>query len=110
MALKDKEILMLLGPRYQDEEAKVPLDFLRGKGAHVDVVSINKGKLKGLHGAEIEANITAQGFFPIDTSSAHPFSEGSLANPAVITDANYQTADPTYTSSNPSGFCLSVNG
>jgi hypothetical protein len=60
--------------------------------------------------AEIEANITAQGFFPIDTSSAHPFSEGSLANPAVITDANYQTADPTYTSSNPSGFCLSVNG
>lgn len=58
MALKDKEILMLLGPRYQDEEARVPLDFLRGKGAHVDVVSINKGKLKGLHGAEIEADMT----------------------------------------------------
>ena len=58
MALKDKKILMLLGPRYQDEEAKVPLDFLRKKGAQVDVVSINKGKLKGLHGAEIDANMT----------------------------------------------------
>ena len=57
MALKDKKILMLLGPRYQDEEATVPLDFLRSKGAHVDVVSINTGKLKGLHGAEIEANM-----------------------------------------------------
>lgn len=29
LALKDKKILMLLGPRYQDEEAKVPLGFLR---------------------------------------------------------------------------------
>ena len=58
MSLKDKNILMLLGPRYQDEEAEVPLDFLRGKGAHVDVVSITKGKLKGLHGTVIEANMT----------------------------------------------------
>ena len=58
MSLKDKNILMLLGPRYQDEEAEVPLDFLRGKDAHVDVVSITKGKLKGLHGTVIEANMT----------------------------------------------------
>lgn len=57
MALKYNKILMLLGPRYQDEEATVPLNFLRSKGAHVDVVSINRGKLKGLHGAEIEANM-----------------------------------------------------
>jgi protease I len=58
LALEDKRILMLLGPRYQDEEARVPLDFLRGEGAHVDVVSISKGMLKGLHGTEIEANMT----------------------------------------------------
>jgi protease I len=58
VALKDKKILMLLGPNYQDQEAKVPLDFLREKGANVDVVSINKEKLKGLHGTEIEANMT----------------------------------------------------
>jgi len=57
VALKDKKILMLLGPRYQDEEAKVPLEFLRKSGALVDVVSVKKGKLKGLHGTEIEANM-----------------------------------------------------
>jgi protease I len=57
VALKDKKILMLLGPSYRDEEATVPLDFLRSKGAHVDVVSTNRGKLEGLHGAEVEANM-----------------------------------------------------
>lgn len=59
LSLDGKRILMLLGPQYQDEEASGPLAFLLGEGARVDVVGLEKGKLKGLHGrAEIEVNIT----------------------------------------------------
>jgi hypothetical protein len=60
--------------------------------------------------AEIEADITAQGFFPIDTHIGTPFSEGSLTTPASITDPIFQQVDPTYNQSDPSGYCLSVNG
>ncbi len=49
MKLDGKKIGMLLGQRYQDEEAGVPLDFFRKQGAQVDVISISKGKLKGLY-------------------------------------------------------------
>jgi ABC-type phosphate transport system substrate-binding protein len=59
---------------------------------------------------EIEADIDAQGFFPIDTHIATSFSEGSFATPDVISDALYQQVDPTYTSANPKGYCLDVNG
>ncbi len=59
---------------------------------------------------EIENVITAQGFFPVDTHIATSFSEGTLATPASITDPLYQEVDPTYTASNPKGYCLSVNG
>jgi ABC-type phosphate transport system substrate-binding protein len=59
---------------------------------------------------EIEADIDAQGFFPIDTHIATDFSEGTLSTPASITDSLYQEVDPTYTASNPKGYCLSVNG
>jgi protease I len=59
LSLEGKRILMLLGPQYQDEEAKEPLEFLLGQGARVDVVGLEKGKLKGLHGREeIEVNMT----------------------------------------------------
>ncbi len=44
---------MLLGPRYQDEEAAVPLAFFRGQGAVVEVISVSRGKLKGLYQREI---------------------------------------------------------
>jgi hypothetical protein len=60
--------------------------------------------------SEIEADITAQGFFPIDTHIATTFSEGTLATPGVITDPLYQGIDPTNGTSNPKGYCLSVNG
>jgi ABC-type phosphate transport system substrate-binding protein len=60
--------------------------------------------------SEIESVITAQGFFPIDSSISKPFSEGSLTTPASITDPLYQEIDPNYTSTDPSGYCLSVNG
>jgi hypothetical protein len=60
--------------------------------------------------SEIEADIDAQGFFPIDSSISTPFSEGALTVPASITDPLYREVDPTYTSTDPSGYCLSVNG
>ena len=60
--------------------------------------------------SEIEATITANGFYPIDTHIATPFHEGTLATAGAITDPLYQEIDPTYTASNPEGYCLSVNG
>ncbi len=60
--------------------------------------------------SEIEAAITANGFFPIDTSPSHPFSQGALTTTVPLTDSNYQLVDPSYTSTNPSGFCLDTNG
>ncbi len=84
---------------------------------------------------EIEANIKTQGFFPLDTSDLHPFLEGSVNAPAVITDSFYTDVDPTTgtlagkgpgsatsgtgngipvgetnSASDPYGFCLSTNG
>jgi hypothetical protein len=59
---------------------------------------------------EIEDVILAQGFYPIDAHIATDFSEGTLATPASITDPLYQEIDPTYTATNPKGYCLSVNG
>jgi protease I len=55
--LAGKKILMLLGPQYQDEEGTGPRDFLLEQGADLDVVGLEKGPLKGLHGrAEIPVN------------------------------------------------------
>lgn len=57
MALKDKKILMLVGPRYEDVEAKKPYEFLKHNGARVDVASVEKGELEGLrHQARLEVN------------------------------------------------------
>jgi deglycase len=59
MSLEGKNIVMVLGPQYQDEEGKKPYEFLLEKGALVDVVGLEKGTLKGLHGrAAIEVNKT----------------------------------------------------
>jgi protease I len=57
--LQGKRVIMVLGPGYQDEEGSKPLDFLRGAGARVDVVGLEKGALKGLHGrASIDVDMT----------------------------------------------------
>jgi protease I len=57
MGLEGKKVLMVLGPRFEDEEAGVPLEFLGKRGAEVDVVSEKTGALKGLHGKKIDANL-----------------------------------------------------
>ena len=53
MRLDGKKIVMVLGKQYQDEEAKQPYEFLVEKGALVDVVGLEKGGLKGLHGRAV---------------------------------------------------------
>jgi hypothetical protein len=51
---------------------------------------------------DIENAIKAQGFFPLDVSGT-TFPEGTVSNPAILTDAGYTAVDPT-TPTN--GFCL----
>ena len=60
---------------------------------------------------EIEAAITANGFFPLDMSGA-PFAEGSVTFPGTITDAAYTAIDNNAgnTGDNGNGFCLVTNG
>lgn len=59
MALEDKKILILLGPRYQDEEGEKPYRFFLDRGATVDITGLEKVKLKGLHGrAELNVDKT----------------------------------------------------
>jgi ABC-type phosphate transport system substrate-binding protein len=68
---------------------------------------------------EIETDILANGFFPLDTgynaTTQEPgtaFAEETvgLSHPASITDANYQLVDPNYTESDPTGYCLPIDG
>ena len=47
--LSSRKVLMLLGRQYQDEEGSEPLAFLKENGATVDVVSVERGTLTGLH-------------------------------------------------------------
>jgi hypothetical protein len=66
---------------------------------------------------EIETTLIQNGFFPIDVGynastqqAGAPFSEGTLSNPAVITDPAFQLVDTQYNLANPSGYCLPIDG
>ena len=54
---------------------------------------------------DIEAAIKAQGFFPLDVSGS-PFAQGTVTNPAVITDTAFTAIDGDGTS----GYCLVTHG
>jgi hypothetical protein len=56
---------------------------------------------------DIENAIKAQGFFPLDVTIGHTFPEGTVANPAVLTDAGYTAIDPTVPTN---GYCLLSHG
>jgi hypothetical protein len=60
--------------------------------------------------SEIEETLVSNGWWPLDASPSSPFQEGTLADPAVITDPNYQAIDPEYGESDPYGYCLSITG
>jgi hypothetical protein len=53
--------------------------------------------------SEIESIIRANGFFPLDSSPSNTITEGTVANPAVITDPGYTANDPTTPTK---GYCL----
>ena len=53
MDLKGKRVVVVVGKGFQDQEATVPIAFLRGEGAEVVTVGPEKGEIKGLHGAVI---------------------------------------------------------
>ena len=61
--------------------------------------------------AEIEASITANGFFPLDVTGGS-FAEGSVPNPGTITDAGYAVSDNAAgnTGATGNGFCLVTPG
>jgi hypothetical protein len=80
--------------------------FLCKPGTETDIDPLTNVSYR----SEIESTIDASGFFPIDSSISSPFSEGSLATPANITDPLFQEIDPNYAATDPSGYCLSVNG
>ena len=56
---------------------------------------------------DIENAIKAQGFFPLDVTVGHTFPEGTVTNPAVLTDAGYTAVDPTVPTN---GYCLVSHG
>ncbi|MEW6554880.1 MAG: type 1 glutamine amidotransferase domain-containing protein [Actinomycetota bacterium] len=49
---------MVIGKGFQDQEATVPMDFLRQEGAEVVAVGPDTGEIKGLHGAVIRVDNT----------------------------------------------------
>ncbi len=68
---------------------------------------------------EIEATIFKDGFFPIDVGyhratqtpgTAFAEENTALTYPAQITDPNYQLVDSTYNQTNPTGYCLPIDG
>jgi protease I len=57
--LSGKRVLMLLGAQYEDDEGKLPLEFLRERGAEVVVAGLERGILEGLRGrARINVDVT----------------------------------------------------
>lgn len=54
MDLEGKSVVVVVGKGFQDQEATVPMEFLEEEGAEVVPVGVEKGAVKGLHGASIE--------------------------------------------------------
>lgn len=52
--------LILSADQFEDSELRVPYDRLRGEGIEVDVASVQRGKITGKHGDEVEANKTLE--------------------------------------------------
>ncbi len=50
--------LMISADNFEDLELFVPYNRLREEGIEVDIASMKKGRIKGKHGYEIEANKT----------------------------------------------------
>ena len=58
MDLKDKQVVVVVGRGFQDQEGTVPIDYLEKEGAEVVTVGTETGDVKGLHGAVINVQKT----------------------------------------------------
>jgi protease I len=54
MDLDGKKVVVVVGRGFQDQEATVPIDFLKKEGAEVVTVGPDTGDIKGIHGAVIK--------------------------------------------------------
>lgn len=54
------KVLMISADNFEDTELLVPYYRLKEEGAQVDIASISKGKIKGIHGYEVEVNKTLE--------------------------------------------------
>jgi protease I len=50
MMLDGKRIAILVGPQFHDEETPAPRDYLRKRGAVVDIIGLDKSELTGKYG------------------------------------------------------------
>ncbi|MFN3480838.1 MAG: DJ-1/PfpI family protein, partial [Thermodesulfovibrionales bacterium] len=50
--------LIISADNFEDSELLVPYYRLKEEGIDIDIASIKKGKIKGKHGYEVEANKT----------------------------------------------------
>lgn len=58
--------LIISADNFEDTELLVPYYRLKEEGLEVDIASLKKGKIKGKHGYEVEANKTLKGINPED--------------------------------------------
>lgn len=56
--------LIISADNFEDTELLFPLYRLREEGVIVDIASIKRGKIKGEHGYEVEANISLKEIIP----------------------------------------------
>ena len=56
--------LIISADNFEDTELLVPYYRLKEEGIEVDIASINKGKIKGKHGYEVEVNKTLKEIKP----------------------------------------------
>ncbi len=56
--LSGKRVVAVVGERFEDREALVPIDFLKEQGAEVTVVGLEIKELHALHGASLQVDRT----------------------------------------------------
>ncbi len=66
MGGKTVKALIISADNFEDTELLVPYYRLKEEGIHVDIASINKGKIKGKHGYEVEVNKSLKEIKPDD--------------------------------------------
>lgn len=66
MDLDGKRVVVVVGKGFQDQEATVPIDFLKQEGAEVVTVGPDTGDIKGIHGTVIRVE---KAFADLDATS-----------------------------------------